>query len=104
MITQQVLRGRPATGRPAASRPADTSTEDAPIPKDDSLGAIQDAFDQEHQREAQQEVFLQIQRAQYDFHTEETTELMREYNDTRAMILDQMKHDDEIVKKYIDLM
>ncbi|MGZ6183049.1 MAG: hypothetical protein ACXWNV_13495 [Vulcanimicrobiaceae bacterium] len=83
---------------------ADAPPAAPPVAKDDSLSAIQDAFDQEHEREAQQEVFLQIQRAQFDFQSEETTELMREYNDTRAMILDQMKHDDEIVKKYIELM
>ncbi len=92
--------GRPAS--PGSAAPDSAASSGAT--SDDGVASLQDVFDREHARQVESEALLQVQRAQYDFASEERTELEREFNDTRTMILAQMKQDDEIVKKFIELM
>jgi hypothetical protein len=107
VIAQPIQRtGRPPSARLATVR---STTESPADGKDaagdtDTVGALQDAFTQEHERDLQEQVFLLAQRSQFDFAIDERTELQREYDTTRSMILDQMKQDDEVVKKYIELI
>lgn len=79
--------GRPNTGRrnPSAANP-------------------QNGLEQESAREAQQDIAVAVQRAQYDFMSQERAELAREFNDTRAFCIEQAKLDDEALKKYIDMI
>jgi hypothetical protein len=44
---------------------------------------------------------LELRQAQFDFEMAERAELQREANVMRDMMLEQLKADDEIVKKYI---
>lgn len=65
---------------------------------------LQEVFDREQLMQTQQQLQLQAQRDAYDFRTQERAEMTREYNDTRNFILDQMKQDDEILKKWIAMI
>lgn len=71
---------------------------------DDGASHLTNALDKEHEREIREELLLQRQRDRFDFQTEERTELEREYNTVRDMMLEQMKIDDEVVKKYVALI
>lgn len=85
--------GRPvSTGRPIVAR------------RNDPAATLQTAFEEERTLEVQQDITVQAQRAQYDFMTQERAEFAREFNDTRAFIVEQTKLDDEILKKYIDMI
>lgn len=70
----------------------------------DPAARLESAFEDERALEVQQDVVLQTQRAQYDFMTQERAELAREFNDTRAFIVEQTKLDAELLKKYIDMI
>ena len=70
----------------------------------DSAAQIQNDLVAEQALEVRQDTALQVQHAQYDFMTQERAELAREFNDTRAFILEQEKLDDEALKKYIDMI
>ena len=50
--------------------------------------------------EAREEA-LQTQQAQFDFEMSDRAELQREANVLRDMMVEQLKADDEILKKYI---
>ena len=43
-------------------------------------------------------------RTEFDLHEQERAELLREWNVTRDAQMEQMKHDDDIVKKWIALI
>jgi hypothetical protein len=43
-------------------------------------------------------------RTEFDLHEQERAELLREWNSTRDLAMEQMKKDDEIVKKWIALI
>jgi glycerol-3-phosphate dehydrogenase len=43
-------------------------------------------------------------RTEFDLHEQERAELLREWNVTRDAAMEQMKHDDDIVKKWIALI
>jgi hypothetical protein len=43
-------------------------------------------------------------RTDFDLHEQERAELLREWNVTRDAAMEQMKHDDDIVKKWIALI
>jgi membrane-bound inhibitor of C-type lysozyme len=95
-MLETIAKGRPEIGRPAAP----------PVKDADSNGAnaLADAQAQERAAQIRDQVTLEAQRERYDFQTEESAELDREYNNTRDMVLAQMKADDEIVKKYIEMI
>ncbi|MDP9110715.1 MAG: hypothetical protein M3M96_03660 [Candidatus Eremiobacteraeota bacterium] len=85
--------GRPVpAGRPITAR------------KNEPAANLQNAADEERALQAQQDIVVAVQRSQYDFMTQERAELAREFNDTRAFIIEQTKLDDEILKKYIDMI
>jgi hypothetical protein len=65
---------------------------------------LQDVLDQQREQEIREELMIQRQRDQYDFHMAERTELDREYNELRDLMLAQMKQDDEVVKKYVAMI
>ncbi|MBV8364530.1 MAG: hypothetical protein JO193_08200 [Candidatus Eremiobacteraeota bacterium] len=44
------------------------------------------------------------QQAAFNYQVQERAELLREFNELRALQMEQLKHDDEIVKKWIDLI
>lgn len=70
----------------------------------DGVTRLADAMDREHARDVHEELLLQHQRDRFDFETQERAELEREYNTLRDMMLQQMKTDDEVVKKYIAMI
>ena len=43
-------------------------------------------------------------RAEFDMHEQQRAEFLREWNVIRDMSMEQMKHDDDIVKKWIALI
>ena len=90
------MRSERIGGAPAAKA--------APAKDPDAATALSDGMDKEHAKEVRLELLLQRQRDRFDFQTEERTELEREYNTVRDMMLTQMKNDDEVVKKYIAMM
>jgi len=53
---------------------------------------------------AHQQSALLAQQTSFNFALQERAELMREFNELRALQMEQLKHDDEIVKKWIDLI
>lgn len=98
MIERPTARtGRPSAGRPGAAPLAAMLAGTVAAQAPDSVGA-------DHDRELAEQALLAVQRAQYDFSLEERTELEREYNTERALVLAQMKIDDDVVKKYIELI
>jgi hypothetical protein len=50
------------------------------------------------------ELAIDTMRTEFDLHEAERAELLREWNLTRDMAMEQMKKDDEIVKKWIALI
>lgn len=86
------MSGVRAAGRPGPGRPLDPGTR------------LADALDKEHAQEVRAELLLQRQRDRFDFETAERTELEREYNSIRDLMVEQMKHDDEILKKFIAMI
>lgn len=50
------------------------------------------------------ELAVDTMRSEFDLHEAERAELLREWNLTRDMAMEQMKKDDEIVKKWIALI
>ena len=62
--------------------------------------AIADTFAQEREEQA---AFL-AQQAAFDFQMQQKTELQREANALRDLQIEQMKRDDEIVKKLIAMI
>lgn len=73
-------------------------------PHKDPAARIRAAFAREHAREVGEAIALQVQKARFDFATEERAELQREYDERRSLSLTQMKLDDEVVKKFIELV
>ncbi len=65
---------------------------------------LEDMLQSQREEQVREQLVLQEQRQQYDFQTAERAELDREYNNTRDLILAQMKADDEVVKKYIAMI
>jgi len=63
-----------------------------------------DAVDRDHAAEVRDEMALARQKNKFDFEAQERAELEREYNVLRDMMLEQMKLDDEVVKKYIAMI
>ncbi len=54
--------------------------------------------------QTEQEAALTKQRMQFDFDLQERAELQREMNELRALEMEQLKRDDEILKKWIALI
>ncbi|MDQ2681191.1 MAG: hypothetical protein M3Y21_09285 [Candidatus Eremiobacteraeota bacterium] len=104
-ISPLARAGRTAPAARPAGKPAEVEAA-APLVdvKDDVSLHLQEVFDREQIMQTQQQLELQAQRDAYDFRTQERAEMTREYNDTRNFILDQMKQDDEILKKWIAMI
>lgn len=81
-----------ASGRPASGRPLDPATR------------LADAADKEQEQELRGQLLLQRQRDRFDAQAAERTEIEREYNLLRDMMVEQMKADDEILKKLISMI
>jgi hypothetical protein len=99
MIPETVSKGRPVGGRPAGG-----SHKPATEPDTKATTTLGDMLEQQREEQVREQLMLEAQREQYDFKTEERAELDREYNNTRDLILAQLKSDDEIVKKYISMI
>lgn len=99
-MLETIAKGRPQLGRPA------------PMPRTESRGKaapnqgfkLQDVLDQQHEEEIRDELIIAQQRDQYDFQMSERAELDREYNSARDLMVEQMKRDDETLKKYISMI
>lgn len=65
---------------------------------------LQDVLDKQHEEEIRDELIIQQQRDQFDFQMSERTELEREYNSMRDLMVEQMKRDDETLKKYVSMI
>lgn len=81
-----------ASGRPASGRPLDPAAR------------LADAADKEQEQELRGQLLLQRQRDRFDAQAAERTEIEREYNLLRDMMVEQMKADDEILKKLISMI
>jgi len=80
---------QPARQR-GASAPAARSADDKPLP--DPNQAVED------------QAALLSQQTAFNYQMQERAELQREFNELRALQMEQLKHDDEIVKKWIELI
>jgi hypothetical protein len=89
-----------AKGRPVGGRPTAPAAKNAP----DDADRLADVLTQQRAAQVQDLIVLEAQREAYDSQTEESTEMEREYNNNRDMVLAQMKADDEIVKKFIAMI
>lgn len=102
MILETIAKGRLEPGRPAGKVPRieKAAKQDAP----NSALKLQDVLDKQREEEIRNELLVQQQRDQYDFQAAERAELDREYNSTRDLMVEQMKRDDETLKKYISMI
>ena len=91
---------RITTARASRTVPASAAAKKDP----DAASALTDGMDKEQAKQVRLELLLQLQRDRFDFQTEERTELEREYNTMRDMMVAQEKNDDEIVKKYVAMI
>jgi len=80
IVTPPHRAREPRVAAPAARRPA------PPAATDDGEAAVA------------------AQRAQFDFVLEERAELAREFNELRLLEMEQLKQDDDIVKKWIAMI
>ena len=81
-----------------------TSTKQRDTKNADDGTKLADALGHQHEKEVHDEILLTRERDKFDFETEEKSELEREYNTIRDMMLEQMKLDDEALKKYIAMI
>jgi len=124
---------RPAPARPAPVRAAPTRAPRAaharePAPNaqpeahgadssvaalaEDLAGSIADEVTrrtellivQQRKQASADELAIDKVRTEFDLHEQERAELLREWNSMRDLAMEQMKHDDEIVKKWIALI
>ena len=77
-------------------RPRSTTTPGAP--------SAEDAASPDSSQAGKEQAALLAQQAAFNYEVQERAELMREFNELRALQMEQLKHDDEIVKKWIDLI
>ncbi|MFN2527490.1 MAG: hypothetical protein ABR584_02075 [Candidatus Baltobacteraceae bacterium] len=87
-----IERTRPAAPAAGAARVRKKSGGEA--------AAIADTFAQEREEQA---AFV-VQQAAFDLQMQQKTELQREANALRDLQIEQMKRDDEIVKKLIGMI
>lgn len=99
-MLETIAKGRPDSGRRAACAPQAARKATAADP----TVQLEDMLESQREEQVREQLVLQEQRQQYDFQTAERAELDREYNNTRDLILAQMKADDEVVKKYIAMI
>lgn len=99
-MLETISKGRLETGRPAAGR----AKAAGQAPPDDPSKVLQDAFAQDRLAQVRDQIMLEEQREAYDFSAAEHAEMDREYNNTRDLVLAQMKADDDVVKKYIAMI
>ena len=99
-MLETIAKGRLEVRRPAAGQPQAKAKPDATTASDQ----LEDMLDAERAAQIGDQVMLERQREAFDFATAERAELDREYNNTRDLILAQMKADDEVVKKYIAMI
>jgi hypothetical protein len=92
-MLETIAKGRLDTGRPSGK-----------LPKPDAATAEQRALDEQRREELLEDDVIERQREQFNFRMAERTEIEREYNELRDLMLEQMKQDDEIVKKYIAMI
>ena len=85
------------TGNP----PAHAADADAIGSAGDGIAAV---FEQEHEREALEQSALAAQQQQFNFQIQERSESLRENNELHALAMEQMKLDDENLKKWIALV
>lgn len=53
---------------------------------------------------AEQQAQIAAQHAAFDFQTAETAELLREHEALQALVMEQLKNEDEVMKKWIALI
>ncbi len=53
---------------------------------------------------ADQQAQIAAQHAAFDFQTAETAELLREHEALQALLLEELKNEDEVMKKWIALV
>lgn len=99
-MLETIAKGRLGTGRPAGIPQTESHAKAAPNPG----FKLQDILDKQREEEIRNELIVQQQRDQYDFQTSERAELDREYNSARDLVVEQMKRDDETLKKYISMI
>lgn len=92
-----------AKGRPQAGRPAPAPSK-ARKPETDPDALLANMLQKQQMDQVREQMTIERQRQQYDFRTAERAELDREYNNSRDLVLAQMKADDEVVKKYIAMI
>ena len=97
-MLETIAKGRPEVRRPVASPPK------ARKPDADPDAALAGMLQQQQIDQVREQMTLEYQRQQYDFQTAERAEIDREYNNSRDLVLAQMKADDEVVKKYIAMI
>lgn len=99
MRAEAISSNRPTSGKTPAGKSTSGKAE-----AQDAGSALTDGMDREQAKEVRLELLLERQRDRFDYQTEERTELEREYNTMRDMMVAQEKNDDEIVKKYVAMI
>ena len=96
----------PLASAAAALPPSETLAPDAPNPNTDAVQAAVDAklADMIARATSPQDEALDRQRQAFDFVASVMAEGQREMNVLRDMAMEQMKNDEEIVKKWIALI
>lgn len=70
----------------------------------DTTSSLVDLLAAERERSERDEIVLERQRVTFDFALKQRAELEREMNSLSALSMQQMKHDDEILKEWIRLV
>jgi hypothetical protein len=107
--TVDSAKGRDATAGENAAAPSPGA---APVLQPDLAATLADDIAQRaellmatQRRQADaRELAVDTMRTEFDLHEAERAELLREWNLTRDLAMEQMKKDDEIVKKWIALI
>jgi hypothetical protein len=94
-------RGSSAQDGPASDAPAPGPAGDGS--DDAEVKALQAAMAAERALRAKQEILLERQREEFDFMLQQRAEFERERNALEALMMEQRKHDDEILKEWIRL-
>jgi hypothetical protein len=98
-MLETIAKGRLETGRPPAGQ-----TKTGKPPANDPTAPLENELQRERLAQIRDQIMLEQQREAYDFATAEHAEIDREYNNTRDLMLAQMKADDEVVKKFIAMI
>src|SRR5258708_25763518 len=92
------------TNDPTATGSANTPSQKPDAPTQPPSPDMKDVLDEEQRLEEEAQAHLLITRQHFDLANEERSEIMREQDALRDMLMAELKNEDAYLKKWIELI